>query len=118
MKVKPSITGNPNDKRYTFECPGCGHHHQIWTVPLEPGGPSWGFNEKLDQPTFTPSLLVRCGHYVPGQKQPPNCDYCNEGCDSCFVCHSFITDGKIQFLSDCTHKLAGQTVELPDIESE
>jgi hypothetical protein len=29
-------------------------------------------------------------------------------------CHSFVTNGKIQFLADCTHKLAGQTVELPD----
>jgi len=31
------------------------------------------------------------------------------------ICHSFITDGKIQFLSDCTHHLAGQTVDLNDI---
>ena len=30
----------------------------------------------------------------------------------CSVCHSFVTDGKIQFLGDCTHELAGQTVEL------
>jgi hypothetical protein len=30
------------------------------------------------------------------------------------VCHSFVTDGRIQFLSDCTHELAGQTVDLPD----
>lgn len=29
------------------------------------------------------------------------------------VCHSFIRDGQIQFLSDCTHALAGQTVPLP-----
>jgi hypothetical protein len=34
-------------------------------------------------------------------------------------CHSFITDGKIEFLSDCTHSLAGQTVELkPVLEDE
>jgi hypothetical protein len=32
------------------------------------------------------------------------------------VCHSFVTDGKIQFLGDCTHALAGQTVELPEQE--
>jgi hypothetical protein len=31
------------------------------------------------------------------------------------VCHSFITDGFIQFLDDCTHPLAGQTVEIPDM---
>ena len=28
----------------------------------------------------------------------------------------FVTDGKIQFLGDCTHALAGQTVDLPDME--
>jgi hypothetical protein len=25
-----------------------------------------------------------------------------------------VTDGRIQFLSDSTHKLSGQTVDLPD----
>jgi hypothetical protein len=30
-------------------------------------------------------------------------------------CHSFVTDGKIEFLNDSTHKLAGQTVPLPDM---
>jgi hypothetical protein len=29
------------------------------------------------------------------------------------VCHSFVVDGRIQFLGDCTHHLAGQTVDLP-----
>ncbi len=29
------------------------------------------------------------------------------------VCHSFLTDGRIQFLDDCTHAMAGQTVDLP-----
>jgi hypothetical protein len=28
----------------------------------------------------------------------------------------FVTDGRIQFLGDCTHALAGQTVDLPDWE--
>jgi hypothetical protein len=30
------------------------------------------------------------------------------------VCHSFVTDGRIQFLNDCTHPLAGQTVDIPE----
>lgn len=28
------------------------------------------------------------------------------------ICHSFVRNGKIEFLSDCTHELAGKTVEL------
>lgn len=37
------------------------------------------------------------------EKQPPH------------VCHSFVTDGKIRFLSDCTHDLADQTVPMEDL---
>jgi hypothetical protein len=29
------------------------------------------------------------------------------------VCHSFVSEGVIQFLDDCTHSLVGQSVELP-----
>jgi hypothetical protein len=27
-------------------------------------------------------------------------------------CHIFVRDGKIQFLNDCTHELAGKTVPM------
>jgi hypothetical protein len=30
------------------------------------------------------------------------------------VCHSFVTDGRIQFLDDSTHELAGETADLPE----
>jgi hypothetical protein len=31
-------------------------------------------------------------------------------------CHSWVKNGEIQFLSDCDHALAGQTVPLPAVE--
>ncbi len=31
--------------------------------------------------------------------------------------HSFVVDGHIQFLGDCTHELAGQTVDIPDFDT-
>lgn len=31
-------------------------------------------------------------------------------------CHSFVRDGKIEFLGDCTHEMAGTTIELPDVD--
>ena len=34
------------------------------------------------------------------------------------VCHSFVNNGRIQFLLDCTHHLAGQTVNLPPFNEE
>jgi hypothetical protein len=30
-------------------------------------------------------------------------------------CHSFVRAGMIEFLSDCTHELAGKTVPIPDL---
>lgn len=64
----------------------------------------WTFNGDVDRPTFHPSMLIR------GVKSG-----LNEPLDPTpTVCHSFVTDGKIQFLNDCTHALAGQTVDLPD----
>lgn len=33
----------------------------------------------------------------------------------CHTCHSFVRDGQIEFLSDCTHALAGKTVSLPAV---
>ena len=53
----------------------------------------WTFNGDIFKPTFTPSMLVDRGVNLPR-------------------CHSYVTDGKIQFLSDCTHELAGKTVPL------
>ncbi len=71
--------------RYLFFCPGCEEVHAI--------GPNWTFNDNFIKPTFNPSVLVT-GH------------------NPIYRCHSFITDGKIQFLEDCSHKLVGKTVEL------
>ncbi|MGC4033677.1 MAG: hypothetical protein QM754_18485 [Tepidisphaeraceae bacterium] len=31
---------------------------------------------------------------------------------TCYRCHSFVRDGQIEFLGDCTHELAGKTVPL------
>lgn len=74
-----------------FHCPGCKRSHAVRVS----GDGAWGFNWNDDKPTFTPSVLVT---------QPP----------SSYRCHSFVRDGKIQFLGDCSHELKGQTIELPE----
>lgn len=83
--------------RLLFWCPGCDGAHQV-QVGGGPG-PRWGFNGDYDRPTFTPSVLVR----MPDPDRP--------GTDI-QRCHSFVRDGQIQFLGDCTHALAGHTVAL------
>jgi hypothetical protein len=104
----------------SFQCPGCQQEHQVTVNGL---GHSWGWNASLERPTLTPSVLMRTGHYVPGHQSGDHCwcSYWNEHPDKkrvfeCTVCHSFVNEGRIQFLSDCTHALAGQTMELPDVQ--
>lgn len=100
----------------SFWCPGCKDTHSIRHG--EGAGPRWGWNGNTERPTFTPSVLVRSGHYVPGHENGSCwCTYYQENPDeprdfACGICHTFITDGHIQFLSDCTHELAGQTVPM------
>jgi hypothetical protein len=77
--------------------------------------PTWDFNNDVDKPTFNPSLLVRgvvpltdeeYEKVMAGHKHTP----------VPFICHSFIREGKIQFLGDCTHHLKNQTVDLDDVD--
>lgn len=81
-----------------FWCPGCDSSHIIRT---EPDG--WGWNGDAIKPTFTPSVLVTYSGSDAGVDGAPPA-----------TCHSFVTEGRIQFLGDCTHALAGQTVDLPE----
>lgn len=86
-----------------FWCPGCDEGHHV-RVEGE-GKPLWGYNGKPEAPTFSPSVLVtgvqcRRQHKVEAGGKT--------------VCHSFVREGQIQFLGDCTHGLAGQTVPLPE----
>lgn len=101
----------------SFWCPGCGEEHIVWTG--RDSHPVWSYNGDPNKPTFRPSLLVTTGHYVTerANKDLCWCTYNAEHSDdpgpACVRCHSWITDGKIQFLEDSTHALAGQTVDIP-----
>jgi hypothetical protein len=85
--------------RVAFWCPGCSQAHAVW-VEDNAGRPMWFFDRDIAAPTFSPSIMVnRPGQYH-NIRHP--------------VCHSYVTKGRILFLQDCTHALAGQTVDLPD----
>lgn len=101
--------------RLLFWCPGCDGAHQVQIA--DGPGPQWSFNGNYDRPTFAPSVLVKSGHYCSGQ-EGKDC-WCTYEARfgkpapfECFVCHSFVRDGQIEFLGDCTHALAGKTVPL------
>lgn len=98
MKIKFIENARVGEPDYCFECLGCGCLHGIWVSKKGYNGPAWDFNKDLEKPTINPSILVR-------EPTPSGMK----------ICHSFVRDGKIQYLSDCTHDLAGQTIELPEI---
>jgi hypothetical protein len=89
-------------------CVGCrGHHSLRIRMPEKPTEQEladlknnvhglWTFNGDLEKPTFRASLLI--GKSWPGHR-----------------CHSFITEGKIQYLDDCDHELKGKTISLPEL---
>lgn len=78
-------------KALLFHCPGCDTVHQI----IIDGPNKWEWNNDKENPTITPSILVTGGEFN-------------------IRCHSYITNGNIQFLGDSTHKLANNTVRLPE----
>lgn len=108
------------DYRLMFRCPGCMEWHTI--QHNAPSKVNWDFNEDYDKPTISPSILVT-GNELTDKGRSELALWQSAGypkTDSSFetapiVCHSYITDGKIQFLNDCTHELSGQTVDLPEI---
>lgn len=61
------------------------------------GARGWQWNGSVDAPTLQPSILSTRAH---------------EG----LRCHSFLTNGTVQFLDDTTHEFKGQTVELLELD--
>lgn len=85
------------------------------TRPSNGDGPMWTFNGDEEKPTLSPSILVRGTKPISDQEAERIMR--GENIEPIpIVCHSFVTDGKIQFLTDSTHALAGQTVELPEAD--
>ena len=99
-----------------FRCPGCNENHMV-RHGVGPG-PRWLYNDNPDAPTFTPSILVQGKKLLKDAQGNWTGEWVRDGDGEPvpYICHSFVVEGRIQFLSDCTHALAGQTVDLPDWE--
>lgn len=108
------------DGRIAHYCPACDElHFFAIEEPFKPGQ-RWEYNGNAEKPSFSPSMLIRTGHYVdrPGwSNKPGDCAICDAGGDygTCGICHYFLKDGRIEYLSDSTHKLAGVRVPLVEI---
>lgn len=90
--------GRSGQRLYMW-CPGCDDSH---AVEVTDQTYRWEWDGNLDAPTISPSILVN-GREPRHPGRP--------------LCHSFVRSGQWQFLGDCEHALAGQTVPmvpLPD----
>ena len=85
----PCLDKDGNVYGHAIFCPGCGQAHIF--------DKRWTYNDNPVKPTFRASMLVS---WTYGPEHVQRC------------CHSFVTDGNIQFLNDCTHDLKGKTVPL------
>jgi hypothetical protein len=83
-----------------FICPGCATDeasglHMLPVNSSETTQPSWEWDGNLEAPTLNPSILTGKGSEV--------------------ICHSFLKAGVFEFLTECTHEFAGQSIPMPDL---
>jgi Family of unknown function (DUF6527) len=86
------------------------------------GTGKWTWNGSIDKPTLKPSVLTQSGHFAPQFEKDDSCwcKYYKEHPEEtpvyhCYRCHTWINDGKVQFLNDSTHEFKGQTLDLIDV---
>jgi hypothetical protein len=77
---------------YEHMCPACGHLHYIPVEYPFSNGRQCTFNGSFEKPTFNPDISI-VGR-----------------------CHYFIKQGFIEYATHSKHHLAGQRVELPELE--
>lgn len=96
-----------------YRCPGCHgpsgtRFHLIPIRGSEDVKTVWEFSGTVECPTLSPSIKCTGGH--------TDNEWTNY--DPNFVCHHFVRAGKIEFCSDSTHALKGQTVPLEEFQEE
>lgn len=85
--------------QYEFKCPACNFRH-VFNVDAGKRH-VWIFDGNTEVPTFKPSLKMIKRVGVNRTKH---------------ICHLYVRKGKIKFLNDSTHHMAGKTVDLPKME--
>lgn len=77
--------------------------------------PCWTWNGDVNKPTLKPSILTKGTKTLTDDEI--NRVYAGDDIPvTNIICHTFITNGQVQFLNDCTHEFAGMTVDLLDVD--
>jgi len=91
---------------YAHWCPACEELHDFAVEQPFTNGAQWTLcADGLELPTFSPSMNIRIGPLPADSHKPGGFE----------VCHYFLSKGQLRYLTDCTHRLCAQTVDLPDI---
>ena len=100
-----------------FWCPGCECAHQVQVIPTPEFPKPWTWNNDKINPSIDPSVLTQSrtltesglrqhDAWMEGGPKPDQFDSVETRC------HLFVRNGFIEYLPDCTHKLAGKTVKM------
>lgn len=84
---------------YTHWCPACEETHVFYVDEPTRQGARWKFNGNVNKPSFVKSM---------------NISWLDSG-GKTYRCHYTITNGMIQFHTDCTHAFVGKKVPLPTL---
>lgn len=90
-----------------FWCPGCDDLHQV--------SDSWEVDDVDGTLTISPSVLVYERKKLINEELEWDALLAPENVTIAPRCHSFVRGSRIEFLTDSTHELAGQTVDLPEL---
>jgi hypothetical protein len=87
-------------------CPACEEIHIFHTKRTE-NGSCWRWNGNIIHPTFMPSMVITCLDPIEGKPR--------DRWPLVSRCHYWLKNGKLEFLTDCTHRFKGITVSLPPL---
>lgn len=94
---------------YSHWCPACGEMHMI--------PDRWTFNGNVNCPSFSPSVKITGKKAIVDAKGEWTGEWAlgpdGKALDDC--CHYVLTDGVLNFCTDCLHELKGQSVPLPEL---
>lgn len=88
-------------------CPGCKRIHTVRVdgPPSIPGNHKWQLTGTPDNPSLHPS--VRFFYPESAYKDNPDLPW--------YQCHYNVKNGRLEFHSDCSHELKGQTIDMPEL---
>ena len=107
MKCRPLVLEKgemkecePHEATYVeFLVPSIMFEYRRLRVSGKPGPNIWVWNFDVNKPTFSPSVLSTASWAGKPWK-----------------CHSYVKNGVVQFLPDCSHENAGKMLPLKDVE--